>query len=37
MNLSIQNNFQLFAEELYEHITPSFLKNLAKDSNPSIN
>lgn len=31
MNLSIQNELQLFAEELYEHLTPSFLKNLARE------
>lgn len=31
MNLSIQNELQLFAEELYEHLTPSFLENLARE------
>lgn len=30
MNLSIQSELQLFAEELYEHLTPSFLENLAR-------
>ncbi|RKF52785.1 transposase [Bacillus wiedmannii] len=31
MNLWIQSELQLFAEELYEHLTPSFLENLAKE------
>ncbi|MFK4434510.1 IS4 family transposase [Bacillus sp. RC54] len=31
MNLSIQNELQLFAEELFKHLTPSFLENLAKE------
>lgn len=31
MNLSIQSELQLFAEELYQHLTPSFLENLAKE------
>ncbi|MDF9547300.1 IS4 family transposase [Bacillus cereus] len=31
MNLSIQSELQLFAEELYEHLTPSFLENLARE------
>lgn len=31
MNLSIQNELQLFAEELYEYLTPLFLENLARE------
>ncbi|MCU5209767.1 IS4 family transposase, partial [Bacillus paranthracis] len=31
MNLSIQDELQLFAEELYEHLTPSFLEKLARE------
>lgn len=29
MNLSIQSELQLFAEELHQHLTPSFLEKLA--------
>lgn len=29
MNLSIQDELQLFAEELYRHLTPSLLEKLA--------
>ncbi|MDO8156005.1 IS4 family transposase [Bacillus toyonensis] len=31
MNLSIQDEFHLFAEELHQHLTPSFLENLARE------
>ena len=31
MYLSISDELQLFAEELYEHLTPSFLENLARE------
>ncbi len=31
MNLSIQNELQLFAEEFYGHLTPSFLENFARE------
>ncbi|MBJ8078370.1 IS4 family transposase [Bacillus cereus group sp. N12] len=31
MNLSIQGELQLFAEELHQHLTPSFLENLARE------
>lgn len=31
MNISIQNGLQLFAEELYEYFTPSFLRNVARE------
>lgn len=31
MNLSIQSELQLFAEELDEHLTPLFLENLARE------
>ncbi|PFQ78242.1 IS4 family transposase [Bacillus thuringiensis] len=31
MNLSIQDELQLFAEELYQYFTPSFLEELAKE------
>ncbi len=31
MNLSIQNELQLFAEEFHEHLTSSFLENLARE------
>ncbi|PGE73068.1 IS4 family transposase, partial [Bacillus pseudomycoides] len=31
MNLSIQSELQLFVEELYEHLTPSCLENLARE------
>ncbi|EJS65823.1 transposase for insertion sequence element IS231C [Bacillus cereus BAG2X1-1] len=31
MYLSISDELQLFAEELYEHLTPSFLGNLARE------
>ncbi|MEC2898064.1 IS4 family transposase, partial [Bacillus cereus] len=30
MNLSIQDELQLFSEELYRHLTPSLLEELAK-------
>lgn len=30
MNLSIQDELQLFAEELHEYLTPSFLGELAR-------
>ncbi len=30
MNLSIQDELQLFSEELCRHLTPSFLEELAK-------
>ncbi|EOP16275.1 hypothetical protein IGG_06221, partial [Bacillus cereus HuB13-1] len=29
MNLSIQDELQLFSEELYRHLTPSLLEELA--------
>ncbi|MGK8429749.1 hypothetical protein [Bacillus cereus] len=32
MNLSIQEELQLFSEELYRHLTPSLLEELAKKS-----
>lgn len=32
MNLSIQDELQLFAEELKRYITPVFLEELASDS-----
>ncbi|AHZ54779.1 IS4 family transposase [Bacillus thuringiensis] len=31
MNLSIQDELQLFSEELYRHLTPSLLEELAKE------
>ncbi|MGH0597654.1 IS4 family transposase [Bacillus mycoides] len=31
MNLSIQDELQLFAEELYQYFTPSFLEELARE------
>ncbi|MGE7875234.1 hypothetical protein [Bacillus paramycoides] len=31
MNFSIQGELQLFAEELYQHLTPSFLEKLARE------
>ena len=31
MNLSIQDELQLFSEELYSHLTPSLLEELAKE------
>lgn len=31
MNLSIQDELQLFSEELCHHLTPSFLEELAKE------
>lgn len=31
MNLSIQSELQLFAEELHQHLTPSFLEKLARE------
>ncbi|WP_242311939.1 IS4 family transposase, partial [Bacillus cereus group sp. BfR-BA-01331] len=31
MNLSIQGELQLFAEELHQHLTPSFLEKLARE------
>ncbi|AIY78474.1 transposase DDE domain protein [Bacillus cereus] len=31
MNLSIQDELQLFAEELHQHLTPSFLEKLARE------
>ncbi|MCM3738535.1 hypothetical protein M3215_22845 [Bacillus cytotoxicus] len=31
MDFSIQSELQLFAKELYEHLTPSFLENLARE------
>lgn len=31
MNLSVQGELQLFAEELHQHLTPSFLENLARE------
>ncbi|MEC2470225.1 IS4 family transposase, partial [Bacillus thuringiensis] len=31
MNLSIQDELQLFSEELYRHLTPSILEELAKE------
>ncbi len=31
MYLSISDELQLFAEELYEYLTPSFLENLARE------
>ncbi len=31
MNLSIQNELQLFAEELHQYLTPSFLENLPRE------
>lgn len=31
MNLSIQDELQLFAEELRRHLTPSLLEDLAKE------
>lgn len=31
MNLSIQDELQLFVEELYQYFTPSFLEELARE------
>jgi len=31
MNLSIQDELQLFTEELYQYFTPSFLEELARE------
>ncbi|EJR31267.1 transposase for insertion sequence element IS231E [Bacillus mycoides] len=31
MDFSIQGELQLFAEELYQHLTPSFLEKLARE------
>jgi len=31
MNLSIRSELQLFAEELHQHLTPSFLEKLARE------
>ncbi|EEL98651.1 Transposase for insertion sequence element IS231B [Bacillus mycoides DSM 2048] len=31
MNFSIQGELQLFVEELYQHLTPSFLEKLARE------
>ncbi|MFD3447109.1 hypothetical protein ACFDTO_21140 [Microbacteriaceae bacterium 4G12] len=33
MNLSIQDELQLFAEELYQYFTPSFIEELARELN----
>lgn len=31
MNLSIQEELQLFVEELHQYLTPSFLESLARE------
>ncbi|EEM56224.1 Transposase for insertion sequence element IS231B [Bacillus thuringiensis serovar monterrey BGSC 4AJ1] len=31
MNISIQDELQLFSEELYRHLTPSLFEELAKE------
>ncbi len=31
MSISVSDEFQLFAKELYEHLTPSLLENLARE------
>lgn len=31
MNLPIQSELQLFAEELHQHLSPSFLEKLARE------
>lgn len=33
MSLSIQDELQLFTEELYQYFTPSFLEELARELN----